>query len=196
MGAGIVLFFWLFLAGIYGVVFLAFAGLWFWGRKKKLKWLKWLAGIPALGMALLAVLVVSIITYRILDLRNPRTVFKAQFGIAPPASVSGIKSSYYCFADTEDIYLRFKTTDLEFGKLVPARLQKKTPEEMERDTPGVSGSEVPAWWDYQIGEDWIYYLRIGSGGNGANQRRSASESEYFAYNPKTHIAYYRLIGVD
>src|SRR5436190_21172103 len=193
MGAGLVIFFWLVLAGIYGIVFLVLASLWFWGRKRQKKWLRLLAGIPALAMATVAVLVVAFMIYGILDSKNPRSIFKREFGRPPPASVSEIQSSCWWFADTGNTYLRFKATKEAFEKLVPVGLERKTVEEMKRDTPGESG-EVPTWWDYQIGPEWICYLRVKSGANGQNRKGFDSETEYFVYNPATHVAYYHFIG--
>ena len=127
---------------------------------------------------------------------NPRSIFKEEFGIAPPASVSKIQSSYYWFADTGDVYLRFQTSQEEFNKLVSVNLKKKTAEEMKRDTPGESGGEIPSWWDYQIQSDWIYYLRFYSSEKESGLKGFFWETEYFAYNPKTQMAYYHFVGID
>lgn len=201
MGPGFVIIFWLFLAGIYGVIFLLFAGLWFLGHKKKRRWLKWLAGVPAVSMIALAVFVVAVIAWGIIDSMNPRSVFKDEFGIPPPASVSEIQSSYFQFADGGNVYLRFKISEEEFKKLVPVHLQQKTAEEMKSETPGESGSDLPTWWAYRIDSEWIYYLRIFSsykekvlGQSGP--KGFAWETEFFAYDPKTHFAYYHFVGID
>jgi hypothetical protein len=201
MGPGMVIIFWLFLTGIYGLIFLLFAGLWFLGRKKKWRWLKWLAGIPAISMIALAVFLVAAIAWGIIDSMNPRSVFKDEFGIPPPASVSEIQSSYFQFADGGNVYLRFKTSEEAFNKLVPIRLQIKTAEEMKSETPGESGSESPTWWDYKIDSNWTYYLRIFSSYKEKVSGQSAPkgfawEAEYFAYDPKTHLAYYHFVGID
>jgi hypothetical protein len=55
---------------------------------------------------------------------------------------------------------------------------------------------IPDWWDYQIQSDWVYYLRNYSSGSESGPKGFFSETEYFAYNPKTHIAYYHFIGID
>jgi phosphotransferase system glucose/maltose/N-acetylglucosamine-specific IIC component len=106
MGSGMVILFWLFLAGIYGCFFLVFVGLWFWGRKKNITWLKWLGGIPASIMLLIAVLLTALIAYGIHQTKNPEYVFKEAFGVEKPNSVSNIQSSYYQFADTGITYIR------------------------------------------------------------------------------------------
>jgi hypothetical protein len=74
---------------------------------------------------------------------------------------------------------------------------------MKRETPGESGLEPLTWWDYKIDSDWIYYLRVlspfkqeKSGMNGYSKKGFFSETEIFAYNPKTHVAYYHFIGID
>ena len=185
MGAGFVIFIWLILAGVYGSIFLAFAGIWFWGRKKNITWLKWIGKIPAIAMAGVALLTVAFLVWGFVRSMNPSWVFKETFNTVPPSSVSKIQSSFYSFADTGDVYLRFQISNQEFEKLVSTNLVKKTAEEMKRDTPGESGGNVPKWWDYQIQSDWIYFLRVSPPGNNSEKKGFASETEYFAYNPKT-----------
>jgi hypothetical protein len=201
MSPALVIIFWLFFAGIYGVIFLLFAGLWFLGRKKKLRWLKWLAGIPAISMIALAGLAATFISWEIIDSMNPRSVFKEEFGVPPPASVSHIQSSYYQFADCGNVYLRFEISEKDFKKLVPVQLQKKTVEEFRADVPGESGDDLPTWWDCKIGRGWTYYLRVFPRSNEKpfghpGLKGFASETEFFAYNPSTHLAYYHFIGID
>jgi len=196
MGAGFVIFIWLILAGIYGCIFLAFAAAWFSGKKKKIVWLKWLGGILAIGMATLALFVAVLFTWGIIRAQNPQWVFKQTFDTLPSLSISKIQSSFYWFGDTGDVYLRFQTTQKEFDKLVSTNLVKKTAEEMKRDTPGEYDGDLPAWWDYQIQPDWIYYLRNYSSANESGLKGFFSETEYFAYNPKTQTAYYHFIGID
>jgi hypothetical protein len=196
MGAGFVILSWLLFAAIYGFIFLVFVGLWFLGKKKKISWLKWFGGVPAVGMVALALFAIGFIAWGIICSVNPRWVFKDTFNVAPPPSVSQIQSSFYSFADTGVVYLRFQTTQDEFEKLVSTNLVKKTAEEMERDTPGESGGDIPKWWDYQIQSGWIYYLRVSPVSNSSGNREFASETECFAYNPKTLTAYYHFVGID
>jgi hypothetical protein len=196
MGAGFVILIWMIFAGIYACIFLAFIGIWFWGRKKNITWLKWLGKISAIGLALIASFIIAAIAWGIVCSKNPRWVFKETFNTAPPPSVSKIQSSFYSFADTGSVYLRFQTSQEEFEKLVSTNLVTKTSEEMQRDTPGESGGEIPKWWDYQIQSDWIYYLRVSRSGNDSSKRGFAGETEYFAFNPKTQTAYYHFLGID
>ena len=196
MGAGIVIAVWLIVAGIYGCIFLAFAGIWFWGRKKNITWLKWLGKIPAIGMAAIALCIIAFISWGIVRSKNPNWVFKQQFNVTPPVSVSKIQSAYYWFADTGDIYLRFQTSEEEFYKLVSTNLVMKTVEEMKSDAPGESGGNIPKSWDYSVESEWIYYLRVSPSNSGSGKRDFSNETEYFAYNPKTQIAYYHFIGID
>lgn len=195
MGAGFVILIWLVLAAIYAVGFLALVGFWFWARKHQKKWLQRMAGMLATGMAALALFVLAWVTYLILDFRNPRSVFKREFGTRPPESISEIQSSFWRFGDSETAYLRFKTTREAFDKLVPAGLQRRTADEMEREIPGES-DEPPAWWVHKIGANWICYLQTSPGTSPQRSKGFSNETEYFVFNPEMHIAYYHYIGID
>lgn len=195
MGAGIVLIFLLILAGVYGFVFLAFAGLWFWGRRKKATWLKWIGGIPAVVMLAFAVFVAGFFAWGISRTKNPEWVFKETFNIPPPAAVTNLQSSYYYFADTGSVYLRFQTTEAEFQKLVNTKLVKKTSQEMQLDAPTELGGERPVWWDYQIQPEWTYYFRD-STINNSGATGFSYETEVLAFNPKTQTVYYHFLGID
>jgi hypothetical protein len=196
MGAGFVILFWSILAGVYSCVFLAFVASCFFGKKKKIAWLKWFGGISAIGMASLALLVAGLIVWGIVCSKNPQWVFKETFKVAPPSSVSKIQSSFYSFADTGSVYLRFETSQDEFEKLISTNLTRKTSEEMKNETPVEIGGDVPKWWDYKVESDCIYYLRLSPTANSTATRGFSNETEYFAYNPKTHLAYYHFIGID
>jgi hypothetical protein len=196
MGAGIVIFFWLSLAGIFGCIFLAFVFVWFIGKKKKIIWLKCLGGSSAIGMAVLALVIAGFMAWGIICSRNPQWVFRETFKVPPSSSVSKIRSSFYCFADVGSVYLRFETSLDEFEQLVSTNLTKKTSEQMENDMPVEIGGEIPKWWDYQIQSGWLYYLRVSPATNSVATRTFSNETEYFAYNPKTQIAYYHFLGID
>ena len=196
MGAGFVILFWLFFVGVYGCVFIALVAFWFLGTKKKIAWLKWFGGISAIGMVLLALFVVGLFVWGIVCSKSPQWVFKETFKVAPPSSVSKIQSSFYSFADTGSVYLRFETAQDEFEKLISTNLTRKTFEEMKNETPVEIGGDVPKWWDYKVESGCIYYLRLSPTTNRTATRGFSNETEYFAYNPKTHLAYYHFIGID
>ena len=188
--------FWLILAGIYSCIFLAFVGIWFWGKKKKANWLKWFGGIPAIGMATLALFLILSFSWGIIRSKNPEWVFKETFKVVPPPTVSKIHSSFYNFADTGSVYIRFEAGQVDFEKLVSPNLTKKTADEMKTEMPMEIGGKIPEWWNFQIQSEWVYYLRVSPATNSTATRSFSNETEYFAYNPKTQTAYYHFIGID
>jgi hypothetical protein len=198
MGPGIVILFWLVVAGIYGFIFLVLAGLCILGWKKRWIWLKWLTGIPAACMALLAISLTLLLTCGILRSMNPRSIFKDTFGESASAEVKDIHSKMWWFADTGSVYLTFKTSETEFRRLVPSGLTERTAAEMERETPGESGSSAPSWWTYRYQSGWIYFLRNDDnfGQDKPAKKGFFNETEYFAYDPNTKTAYYRFLGID
>jgi hypothetical protein len=76
MGAGFVILIWLILAGIYGCMFLAFVGIWFWGRKKNIIWLKWLGKVPAIGMVVVALFVIAFLAWGIISSKKSALGFQ------------------------------------------------------------------------------------------------------------------------
>jgi hypothetical protein len=195
MGPIFVIIFWLFLASVYGIVFLAFAGLCILSWKKHWTWLKWITGIPAAFMVLLAIFVMALFTYGIIDSMNPRSVFKNTFGEPPSSEVNDIHSNVWFFADSGSIYLTFKTSRSEFLRLVPPGLTKQTLEDIKKTAFEIS-SEDPSWWTFRYKSDWTYYLHSGYGLGYRGKHGFASETEYYAYDPNTSTAYYRFIGID
>ena len=198
MGPGVVIVVWLFIAAVYCAFFGLFCVLFFVGWIKKWIWLRWIAGLPAACMLLLAAILVIGMTYGIIASQNPKSVFKTTFEEEPSQAISDIQSSLYWFADTGSVYLRFKTTESEFRRLVPKDLSPRTSEQMEKDTPMEVGSHGPTWWTYQVNPEWIYFLRdhSPSAEEGPSKRGFYSETEYFAFDPATQTAYYRFLGID
>jgi hypothetical protein len=202
MGPAFVILFWLLIAGIYVVIFLALAGLCLVSSKKKWRIFKWLTGALASAMIVVAIIVVTLLAWGIIRASNPTYLFKDTFLVAPPASVSEIKSSCYWFADTGSIYLRFKTSEDDFKKLIPAHLQKKSLEDFKNNIPVELDGNLPLWWDFSQEAGWVYYSRTYriNENNLKNiqpgEKGFFNETEYYAFNPKTGIAYYHFIGID
>ncbi len=196
MEAGFVMIIWSVLAGIYGIIFLSLFAATLYGGKRKKKWLKWGAGIPAGLMAVAAVLAIFSIGYAIVDSMNPNSVFKNTFGEQPSDAISDIKSDYYWFADTGSIYLRFRTSASEFHRLIPDGLTSRTMFAMQSDSPGELGFQAPSWWTYTFNQNWIYFLRDDFNRRSPGKIGFYSETEYFAYDPKEKLAYYRFLGID
>ncbi|MCX6854953.1 MAG: hypothetical protein NTV80_08625 [Verrucomicrobia bacterium] len=196
MGAGIVIIVWSLILGISVLIWIALAGLAFFGWKQKKRWLKWCAGIPAALLLVLGIAVGGFIVYGTLRSMSPVAVFKDSLGVPPPASVSDIESDIYWFADTGSVYLRFKISESDFRKIVPSDLAQRTMQKMKEDVPTELGAESPKWWTYEYKNDWIYLLRDTSNSGSPGRKGFYSETEYFAYDPKTEIAYYRFLGID
>ena len=206
MGPGFVLILWLFFAAIYGAILLVFIGLYVLAWKKKRRWLKWLSAIPVLLMLIFAAFFVIFLGWGYAKLTNPRSVFENTFGCSPPASITNMESSCFWFGDTGSIYVRFGASEEDFKKLMPAHLAQETATEMKQINPDENGGG-PAWWDFQIKQDWIYDARIqrvtnidqltnNSSRIAASEKGFCQEIEFYAYDPKNKIVYYRFSGWD
>ncbi len=196
MGAGIVLFFWLILVGLYGGAVLILCAIWVFAWRRQRKILKWLAGLSAAVMIIAAILVVALYGYAFIESSNPATVFRNSFGEPPSEVVSEIQSDLYWFADTGSVFLRFETTEEEFLRLVPEGLTRRTLTEIQNGLPGGSGIETPEWWKFRFEEDWAYFWRNDFNLKSPGRRGFFSETEYYAYNPNDGLAYFRFLGID
>jgi len=196
MGAGFVIMFWLIALGIIGAVWCGLVVLSIVGWKQKKPWLKWLAGVPAALMLAFGLLIGGLLAYGTLTSMSPNSVFTNTFHEAPSAKVSDIESSLWWFADTGSVYLRFKANEEEFRRLVPRRMTEHTMEAIKEAAPSESGSELPAWWNYQYQPNWIYFFRDNRKPGSPSTHGFSHETEYFAYDPKTEHAYYRFLGID
>ena len=76
------------------------------------------------------------------------------------------------------------------------RAPQLTMQKMKEDVPTELGAECPKWWTFEYKNDWIYLLRDTSNSGSPGRKGFYSETEYFAYDPKTEIAYYRFLGID
>jgi len=196
MGAGFVILFWGVILGILTLIWVGLVALFVIGWKKKKSWLKWCAGIPAVLMLLVGVSGGGIMIYGMVCSTNPNVVFEDTFRVAPTNKITNIKSDLYWFADTGSVYLQFTTPEDEFQRLIPEGLSKRTMQQMKEEVPMDLGAEKPSWWTYETRSDWLYFLRLDSGGNKPSKRGFYSETEYYAFDPKSQTAYYRFLGID
>jgi hypothetical protein len=76
-------------------------------------------------MAVIALATADFMAWGIVYSKNLHRVFKETFNTSPLPSISELQSSFYSIADTGVVYLRFKTTQQEFDKLVTTNLVKE-----------------------------------------------------------------------
>ena len=166
------------------------------GWKKKRPWLKWLAGISATFMAVGGLLIGGLLAYGFFVAESPPTIFKNTFGESPTAKVSEIQGSLNGWTDSVSVYLRFKTTEEEFRRLMPKNMIECSISTMKEETPSEYGSEPPTWWDYQLHPKWTYFLRTSRKPGTPSRQGFLHEIEYFAYDPDNQRAYFRFSGIE
>jgi len=192
MGPGFVLIFWLFIAGVFAVIWAAAVGLFILSSLKKWRVLKWLSGIATGGLTAIGLLIVGLFTYGIIRSMDPSAVFENTFHRAPASNVRNLQSKVFWFADTGSTYLRFETDAETFRSLVPSELPRIT--HREYLDKGWHGSDPgPDWWTYDFPASAEIHLKTTGIGEG---KRFASEMALMVYVPEERVAYYHFIGID
>ena len=193
MGPGLVILFWLILAGIFGAFWLTSLVLFLIGWRKKKPWLKWLGLVPLAGLTRIASLGMCFFAVVTLRAITPRYVFADTFGQKPSTDVTNIKSKVWSFADEADVHLQFQASTETFRRLLPKDLRRVTLEEYNSQMPIISGHTWPSWWR-PVGESTteIYLLNTGFG----KGKKFASETTLMTYDANTRVVQYFYIGID
>jgi hypothetical protein len=191
MGAGFVLAFWLFLAAIYGCFWLMFLALFVSGRRKKSGLLTWLGGIPLALSTGFAVLCIGMMIYGLISVSKPANVYEISFGSQPPADVTNMQSSYYCFADTGTAFLKFNSPPVTVGKLTAKGWVRLTGQKLRAENfSNFTGEGTPSWWKPNKSKTTSVYAAENRFGN------FAGEYEVLTYDAVTKQVHYAFIGID
>lgn len=175
MGPGIVLLFWLVIAGVVAVVWAGTLVLFFVARKKQWKLIKWIAAFAVGSITILGLIAGGIMSYGVVRISTPRYVFEDTFKTKPPSGVSDIKSKTWWFADEGSIYLCFSAERETFAKLIPAGLPKLTREEFQKKGWGEAAQSVSWWTPVTSDTSDIYFLST-EFGKGKEFARAVSEN--------------------
>lgn len=191
MGAGIVFLIWLFLAAIYGLFWLLFLVLSVSGRRKKSHLLTWIGGIPLALSTGFIVFCVGMLAYGFISMSKPANVYELSFGVQPPADVTNMQSSYWCFADTGTAFLKFNTSPRTVNKLTAKGWVRLTGQKLQEESfSNFLGAETPSWWKLSKSKSTLVYTA-------ENRFRSfAGESEVLTYDANTKQVHYAFIGID
>ncbi len=192
MGPGFVLIFWLFIAGVFALIWAAAVGLFILSWVKKWRVVKWLSGLAAGGLTAIGLLIVGLFTYGIIRSMNPSAVFEGTFHRAPASNVRNLQSKVFWFADTGSTYLRFETDAETFRSLVPPDLPPVTHREY-LEKRWHSTDPGPDWWTYDFPASAEIYLKATEFGEG---KQFASEMTLMVYVAEQRLAYYHFIGID
>ena len=100
MGPSIVLIIWLFIAGVFAVIWAASVGLFILSWMKKWRVMKWLSGFAVGGLTAIGLLITGLFTYGLIRSMSPSAVFEDTFHHEPAANVRNIQSKVFWFAET------------------------------------------------------------------------------------------------
>lgn len=195
MGGGIILVFWLILAG-------GFIGLWVgaflllrYGRKKGSKPLSLFGGISSVLLSLIGLYFIWTIAIGLVRITNPTVIFARSFGFKPTSDVTEIKSSYWYFADTGLTYLKFKASPETLQRIIARGLKETTESNFNNLLASGLSKSAPKWWMPFEGTPSQFFSAERKPETLEHQD-FASETEVLSYNPTTGIAYYCFNGID
>lgn len=191
MGAGLVIFSWLFCLGLLGGVWLLAFSVFRQGRRTGSAVVRWIGLVPLVVISLLLLLLVSAWIAVIVRFSVPRFVYSYAFGEAPAADVRDLKSKAWSFADTTDILLQFKASSNTFRKLVPAGVERVTLTEFKEALHTKGMGSPPKWWAV-INEAIPAETYAGSG----MRNYHTSEWILMTFDPTTETVQYYYVGID
>lgn len=191
MGGGFVLLFWIILFGAFCAAWMAAFGVYCLGRDKGSKMLKWLSGFPLAVLSLIGIACISFVTIGLIRSMNPKHVFEWQFREPPTADVTDLRTSYWCFADSKQVFMAFHATQETVQRIVPARARRmKFKDYHERRMLDVH--EAPSWWRSPTTTSEIY---LANSVEDAAQS-FASETTLITFEASTGTVMYFFQGVD
>ncbi|MEO6908395.1 MAG: hypothetical protein ABI210_10945 [Abditibacteriaceae bacterium] len=191
MGAGLVFFFWLILAGIYGFFWLIFLTLFIVGKIKKSRVLSWIGGVPLTLSTVFAVIFLGAIVCGIVYVSFPSNVYKMTFGTSPTVDVTGLRSHYWYFADSGVTYLKFKAAPTTIKKITAKTWHQLTGQKIDEENFNYTeDDDIPSWWHPKKTPSTQIYK------NSSLPHDFAAEDEMLIYNPNTQQAYYEFEGID
>lgn len=194
MGPLFVILIWGVLALIGLIVFASLGGLFLLACWKKKRWLKWLSGVPLALFTLLAFTILGTMSFGFIQSMRPTAVLKQAFQTSPKG-VTNLRSKYWFFADSGEMYLRFNCSTQTLARILPAGLVQ-TDQVTFKGKLGKSWLQNrPDWWQLPATNTvGAYYLR--ESGQGGGKWFSTSEIEVLVYDSLTHTAFYFYSGLD
>lgn len=131
----------------------------------------------------------GLIYFFVLD-PNPKSIFSSTFAQSVPANVQDLECHTLWIGDTQILWLRFKTDEAEFRKLLPTKLLPNTDAYFELNSE-TGGPNAPSWWKPGIKEQTVIYLLRQSPG-----KSFGGETTVMAFDRNERCVYYYFRGID
>lgn len=148
-------------------------------KRGKAKWLS----IPAFAFLLVLLLLIS---------SRPADVFKSAFGFPPPRDVRGLKTKRFLVGQSGGCYLRFKTDDKTFQRILDRGLSPAGTNQMNLLTTGANSQLAPNWWRPEdLGTNPQFYQVVFTNKNSYDWVR-----ESLGYDPISHLVLFKRDDID
>jgi hypothetical protein len=143
---------------------------------------------------LLGFTIIGTMTFGLIQSMRPTAVFKQAFQTSPKG-VTNLRSRYWFFADSGEIYLRFNCSTQTMTRILPHGLLQTDEATLKEKLGKGWQQDRPDWWQLPATNAMTaYYLR--ESGQGGGRWFSTSEMEVLVYDSQTHTAFYLYSGLD
>ena len=191
MGAGIVLFVWLFIAAIGIACWSGALAVFLVGRRRQSRVMMWAGGAPLALGSLLGLLLVGVTIREFVWNSRPANIYQLKFGVAPSPDVTELQSKNFAFADSATTFLKFKATPATIRDLTAKQWRALSNKDwQEEDFIEFRDNGAPDWWKPSKTRTTQMYV--------ANERfgRFGLENEVLIYESATRQTYYAFVGID
>ena len=191
MGAGIVLFVWLFVAAIGVACWLGALAIFVVGRRRQSRALIWAGGGSLALGSLIGVGIVGMAIYGFIWNSRPANVYQLSFGSAPSSDVIELQSKNFAFGDSGTTYLKFKAAPATIQKLTAKSWSVvKSADWQAQDLDNFLDDGAPDWWKPTKTGATQMYVTDNRFGN------FAGENEVLVYDSATRQTHYAFVGID
>lgn len=191
MGGGFVLLFWMILLGAFCAAWMATFGVYCLGRDKGSKALQLLGGVPLIVLTLIGIGVVGFVAYVWIRSSTPSFVYESCFHEPPTDDVTNLRSSYWSFADSKQVFLTFQAKPETFRRILPQNLRRMEFSDYRERMP-LTGHQTPSWWRSPTETSEIYFADSTKGLSGTFYE----ETTLVTFEATTGTVMYFFVGID
>ncbi len=183
---------WLFIFAAFGAAWMMAFGVYCFGRDRNSTVLKWLGGLPLVALTLVGAGSIGFVIYGCVRCSIPSYVYESSFHERPTTDVTNLKSRFWSFADSEQVFLCFQASPETFQRIRPQNLKRiKFDNYRERSTLDLY--DAPKWWHPPTEKTSEIYLLNSIEGT---SQTFSNETTLMTFEATTGTVMYFFLGID